>query len=73
MANSISAVVTGKTGPAVTLTAISITGIRSASLDAASQVWHLQKSDGTFLDVDASANTTSTLTYSGGVYTLTLS
>lgn len=70
---SITATVTGKTGPASAITAVVFSGIKNASLDAASQIWTLVLATGQILNVDASANTTSTLTYSGGVYTLSLS
>lgn len=66
------ATITGKIGPADTLTATVFTGVTSFSLDTVNGVLNLVCDQGR-PQIDVYAQTTLTLTVSSHVYTLTIS
>lgn len=68
------ATVTAKTGPAASLTSTVINNVSEIVVKCGSQVIDIfYNGNLNKVSVDVSANTTSTLTNSGGNYTLTLS
>jgi hypothetical protein len=62
--------VTGKTGPALTVTAQQFTGVRSFTFTPG--MLSLVAVDGRVVDVDIAAGTTCTFTVSGTTYTVTI-
>jgi len=66
------ATITGKVGPALTLTAAVITNIRNINLDCDKEILTLTQTEGKVSTYDVSAQTTWTLTVSGNNYTLTV-
>lgn len=64
--------VTGKVGPALTVTAGVFTGVTILSLDANSEILSMTLSDGRVLQIDVAAATTWTVTVSGNTYTVTI-
>ena len=70
---SITAVVTGKTGAGMTMTAGTFTDIVSFTFDSLLLMLNLTHQNGSITQVSISAATTFTWTLTSGVYTVTIS
>ncbi len=70
---SMTATVTGKTGTALTMTAVVFNNLKSFSFDSVSKMLRLIDMSDAVTDVSIAAATTFTWVLSGSVYTVTIS
>jgi len=67
------ATITAPTGAGSSVSALQFTAIRNFNIDCLNQMISVQKSDGTWVNFDAHATSTCTVTASSGVFTITVS
>lgn len=70
---AITAVVTGKTGAGLTMTATTFNNIKSFSFDSDSKILSLTDGSGHITQISIVAATTFTWVLAGGIYTVTIS